>query len=285
MNQHLYAACRHTGYGQVCHLTDHLRKEHSLGEFSCRLCWRPFDNAGARAAHHMDTNVNACRETGGTPINRLRISKAHIGDYEKWFWVWDQLFPLSQKPKSPYWESFDHDDQLFSNLTQYMSAQLAQSLPTESLETVMTTLTRFREDWQTNPPEPRSLAPFPTPATTQGSDDVGRLNSQITQSSETRHHQGLPLSTQDLPRIDTNPLPSSLEGELNGDDNPRSPGLTNGVTNFAPDDHLAGEASLTFLDIDPHTWDHSQNYDTSFAFNSQRVNPDGFDNPDWFEWP
>ncbi|OTA80344.1 hypothetical protein M434DRAFT_17792 [Hypoxylon sp. CO27-5] len=144
MNQHLYAECGHAGYGKVCHLAEHLRKEHSLKNYSCRMCWRPFDNAEALIAHNGDTSGYACRPTGGTPVHRLKISKAHMGDCKKWFWIWESLFPLiKEKPKSPYWEPLNPDEQLFSSQRDYLAADLVTRLPPETIWVVMDSLTRF----------------------------------------------------------------------------------------------------------------------------------------------
>ncbi|KAI1386142.1 uncharacterized protein F4822DRAFT_444645 [Hypoxylon trugodes] len=207
MNQHLYTECRRTGYGQVCHLAEHLRKAHRLKEHSCRICWRSFDNSEALRSHQTDASENNCRETGGTPIERIKISKARTGDFKKWFWIWEKLFPNFQKPESPYWEPFGHDEQLFSSLRQFFNSELSSALPPENLQAVMTTLTRFRENWVTNPPEPRQFAPLPTPAATQATDDATNIHTE-----PSRH------SPQDPLGIGTDPLPLSDEVVLDGND-------------------------------------------------------------------
>ncbi|KAI0892618.1 hypothetical protein F4806DRAFT_505362 [Annulohypoxylon nitens] len=256
MNQHLYAECRNTGYSQICHLADHLRKEHSLGDFSCLRCWRRFGDAGALFAHHTDTNERACRATGGTPVNRLKISKRSIGDYQKWFWIWEQFFPLFPRPESPYWESLNHDEQLFSYLERSMSAQLPQHLSADNVELVMTHLAMFRESWMTNPPEPRSLAPLPTPAGTQESDDAGQPNSQVVQLPEIRPYEEVYLGTHEY---------ECLDAQRSNDDR----------FEFPTEDPS----------VDLNTWEYSQNYDACSMYDPQPPNPSGIDNPDNYEWP
>ncbi|KAI1765474.1 hypothetical protein GGR53DRAFT_261485 [Hypoxylon sp. FL1150] len=167
MNQHLYASCGNNGYGTISHLGEHLRKEHSLTEHSCQACWLAFDDAEALEAHNHDTNAAACRATGGTPICRLRISKTRIGDYGRWFWIWRELFPHFQKPKSPYWKPLYSVEQYYRDLQLSLPAQLAESLPPQVVAEVMATLSRHYENWVTNPPEPRHSAQLPTPTVTR----------------------------------------------------------------------------------------------------------------------
>ncbi|KAI1440042.1 hypothetical protein F5Y02DRAFT_424674 [Annulohypoxylon stygium] len=256
MNQHLYAECRNTGYSQICHLTDHLRKEHSLGNTSCRRCWRRFGDDGALIAHNIDTGESVCRATGGTPINKLKISKKSIGDYQKWFWIWEQFFPLFQRPESPYWESLNHDEQLLSHLERSMSAQLSQHLSADNVELVMTNLAMFRERWITNPPEPRSLAPLPLPTGTQDSDDAEQPNSQVVQSPQIRSYEEVYLGTHEYEYLDAQP---------------------------SNDDRF--EFPTEDPSVDLNTWEYSQNYDACSMYDPQPPNPSGIDNPDNYEWP
>lgn len=164
MNQYRYESCGNNGYGKISPLAEHLRKEHSLKDYSCRSCWVLFDNAEALAAHNGDTGVIACRATGGTPICKLRIRKTRIGDYGRWFWIWEKLFPRFQKPESPYWEPLRSVEQYYADLRHSLPIQLAQSLPQHVVEEVMVRLSRHYENWVVNPPEPRHSIQLPTPA-------------------------------------------------------------------------------------------------------------------------
>ncbi|KAI1100686.1 hypothetical protein F4804DRAFT_348330 [Jackrogersella minutella] len=273
MNQHVYASCGHTGFGQVCHLADHLRKEHALKQHSCQTCWRPFVSAEDLLAHNTGVSDNTCRETRGIRPETLKISKRHTGDYNKWFWIWGQLFPLFQKPKSPYWEPFDHDAQLFSNLRQFMSTQLAPILPAENLETVMGTLTRFRENWVTNPPEPQNFAPFPTPAATQASNDDRQ---SVSQGIGAGQEERTPLSTGYL---------SSLTIPNNAYDIGMSQELTENDTDVTTQNHSLNEDSLV-LNFDFDALVDSQTYDPSFQIDVQDFGFKELDNLiDQFDWP
>ncbi|KAI1398865.1 hypothetical protein F4819DRAFT_466947 [Hypoxylon fuscum] len=187
-NQRAYATCGRSGYGTISHLADHLRKEHSLKEHSCHACWLPFRNAEELTAHNNNTRENVCLPTEGTPMNTLRITKIRTGDYDKWFWIWDQLFrnPRIERARSPYWEDFDYDGQLFSTQRQFMLDELTliPSLSSTNIEFVMDSLARFQEIWENNPPEPHIPEPIPTPAVTQGSADNGQPILDTSLSSE-----------------------------------------------------------------------------------------------------
>ncbi|KAI2620021.1 hypothetical protein GGR54DRAFT_647649 [Hypoxylon sp. NC1633] len=174
MNQHLYSACRHSGFSQISHLGDHLRKKHKPNDHSCRKCWRPFDNAAALEAHAADSHFNICRPTEGVPPDKLQIKKTHTGNRKKWFSIWDDLFPVFQKPKSPYMESVDHDKPLLSTLRECLLAHLPPTFPPRIIEVALDVLASSSENWATNPPEPRGLATLPVRATTQASSDEGQ---------------------------------------------------------------------------------------------------------------
>lgn len=160
MNQYLYSSCGNTGFRQLCHLLEHLRKKHCLKQHSCGVCWRPFDSVEGLQAHIDNASDNTCRATGGIPINELIIPRKHMGDDDKWDWIWDNLFRLFPRPKSRYWEPLDHNEQLFMNFRHFMSKQLAQVLSPTERRVVMDKFTRFCENWVANPPEPGHVMQF-----------------------------------------------------------------------------------------------------------------------------
>ncbi|KAI0161782.1 hypothetical protein GGR52DRAFT_139571 [Hypoxylon sp. FL1284] len=173
MNQYEYASCGNSGYGKICHLSVHLRNEHSLRGSSCQVCWRSFENQESLEAHTSGASGGVCEETGGTPAG-FRISKRHLGDYDKWFLIWNELFPRfeKRKPKSPYWEPPNSVGQYYVGLTQSVLDELERTQTPQVTQHVRDLLTTFHEDWRTAPPEPRTVmpAPIPPPAEASGSD-------------------------------------------------------------------------------------------------------------------
>ncbi|KAI1142095.1 hypothetical protein F5Y05DRAFT_422310 [Hypoxylon sp. FL0543] len=279
MNQHLYAECSHKGYGQVCHLAAHLRKEHSLREHSCPFCWRPFDSAEDLNIHKGDGKENACRETGGTPVHKLEISKAHMGDYKKWFWVWERLFPLiKEKPESPYWEPLDSNEQLLSSQREYLSADLATRLSPQDLEAVMASLSRFHEHWITNPPEPRRLSPLPTPTGTQSSGEAEQNRLHLLRRPETEGSQASTFNTQGVLEIDVDSLIAWPEntpttGELESSSQEPSDNVRGGFT----ETHLFSEPPTASLDMNFDAWGDQLGSDEQAMHSLSNLGTDEFE--------
>ncbi|KAI0828425.1 hypothetical protein F5Y06DRAFT_302282 [Hypoxylon sp. FL0890] len=281
MNGRLYEACRHNGYGQICHLAEHLRKEHSLKDHSCRRCWRPFDNAEALINHSNDATADACRATEGTPVHQLKISKAHIGDYNKWFWIWKQLFPRFQEPESPYLDYHDYMEQFISGLAQHLSVSLSSTLPAEHLETVIASLRRYGETWVADPSGASGAALLPTLEVTQviGSEDSrqARDNIEISQSPETQRSQELLSTTQAPPGIGVD-HPSLPAGAV-VDDSRLIQGpveLSNGDTGPFSELHLLGGELPESQGVNYDIWDSLQDDNSFLAFDSLALNAEEF---------
>ncbi|KAI1412228.1 hypothetical protein F5Y13DRAFT_180297 [Hypoxylon sp. FL1857] len=280
-NQNLYADCGRARYGKICHLTEHLRREHGPKENSCRICWRPFNSPEALLIHHHDANELACIPTGGIPVHELRVSRAHMGDCKKWFWVWDQLFPGYPRPKSPYWESLNSDDQLFSNLMEYVSADLATRISAGDLATVMDSLTRYRDRQISYPAEPVPSIGLPTPATTRASDDSEELRVNLLQPSQTEESQALSLSTQDPFETDMDTLLPWTEDMPSIEDFGLMPQESaDSIIGTSTETALFRETSPSFFGANPDIWDTSLDYDESTAFDVPYISTDELGNID-----
>ncbi|KAF4991695.1 hypothetical protein FDECE_13956 [Fusarium decemcellulare] len=105
-----HAQCRGYRLTSFSYLTQHLRRRHELpGPESdqCANCRETFDPVRWQA--HVASMT--CRTVTIYNTSRLLYSEMEairfcpaLGDYDKWYWTWNFLFPDRMRPQSPYME-------------------------------------------------------------------------------------------------------------------------------------------------------------------------------------
>ncbi|KXH30976.1 hypothetical protein CSAL01_08012 [Colletotrichum salicis] len=89
-------------------LKQHMKRNHSLKEFYCPLCWEIFLTA-AKRDHHI--RQERCQSRPFPEFMLFTDDEIHqlehtvpgkSSDQEKYFWLWDTFFKAHPRPKSPY---------------------------------------------------------------------------------------------------------------------------------------------------------------------------------------
>ncbi|KAI1330030.1 hypothetical protein F5Y16DRAFT_62605 [Xylariaceae sp. FL0255] len=178
LNPYVYSMCADTTIRTISKLGSHLRAAHTEGYY-CSACRKTFDSdvhkkkgcllshestSGLESAlneegrrflcatchttfvkksdyvHHQDDI--SCRSTGGPLVENLKISKAQGQDaVARWNWIWDNLFPETLRPESPWYDKSDSTRQIGLSILNEQSSMSPQQLIS------------FLDSWGTYPPE------------------------------------------------------------------------------------------------------------------------------------
>jgi hypothetical protein len=105
-----FVSCKGPRFRRISDVRQHLRRIH-LEQAQCPDCHLVFRNAGEELAAHIRAKVCTPRlmppRTITTElwnkIRELRRQQAN-GDEQRWYIIWDTLFPTLPRPSSPYFE-------------------------------------------------------------------------------------------------------------------------------------------------------------------------------------
>ncbi|KAI1349125.1 hypothetical protein F5Y01DRAFT_327635 [Xylaria sp. FL0043] len=99
LNPYIYSTCASFKATSISKLGAHL-KNHHTGDFHCRNCCRLFKTERQRTAHRAK-----CRPTRGPCVcGILPLPRTQgIDAVERWYDLWDDLFPGLRKPRDPWW--------------------------------------------------------------------------------------------------------------------------------------------------------------------------------------
>ncbi|KAI0593295.1 hypothetical protein F4775DRAFT_578486 [Biscogniauxia sp. FL1348] len=165
LNPLWYPKCAQSGIKRMCHLANHVRK-HGNDPFLCEICGLPFSEESLLELH---TRQGSCRQIVGTDIRTIGLPGTHnMSDVDKWFWMWDQLFPGRPRPQSPYREPLE-------NLPPYSPEALRRRLevldiPSGYIDTFLDELRAIQEQYTMPSPGGRASMEFSTPAQPMQSD-------------------------------------------------------------------------------------------------------------------
>ncbi|KAI0810027.1 hypothetical protein GGR55DRAFT_647705, partial [Xylaria sp. FL0064] len=99
LNPYIYSICASFKATSISKLGAHL-KNHHTGDFHCRNCCGLFKTERQRTAHRAK-----CRPTRGPCVcGILPLPRTQgIDAVERWYDLWDNLFPGLRKPRDPWW--------------------------------------------------------------------------------------------------------------------------------------------------------------------------------------
>ncbi|RWA06076.1 hypothetical protein EKO27_g9029 [Xylaria grammica] len=144
VNPYMYSSCSQFKGGDISKTGNHLRKAHA-GEYHCRSCYKSFENAQQETAHSQGT---FCRSTRGPSVREIiPISKTKgKNGKERWYWIWEKLFPDMRAPNNPWWsEDVGREQIMLSALKRLRDRDDALS-PSDWTQALLS-------EWRTFPPE------------------------------------------------------------------------------------------------------------------------------------
>lgn len=101
-----YEACLHKHLTSTSFVVQHLERSHGPQPIHCPLCGREFDTCGARDNHIRQTSCERqnFRHVGLSEDqrHRLRDNRRHLNEVERWYCIWDIMYPDTPRPDSPY---------------------------------------------------------------------------------------------------------------------------------------------------------------------------------------
>lgn len=111
LNPGRYHTCFPLDLRTVSRVKQHLNRKHAP-RFYCHRCWSTFEKAELHTTHMMRESADMCAPNPSATLDGLlheqrdRLSRkcqhANMSERDKWFTVWDIVFPQAQRPSSPY---------------------------------------------------------------------------------------------------------------------------------------------------------------------------------------
>lgn len=146
MNPKKYMGCGERSISNISALGQHLRQSHKLKPHSCQKCFEPYDDEESLCLHRES---GRCRVTGGCAVDDLTpVPRKCKGQWETWFWYWNELFPSLTPPASPYTDGLEVVGQfaLFAIENVLSPSALDESLKGELIRRMLMVSKRWRED-------------------------------------------------------------------------------------------------------------------------------------------
>ncbi|CAG9991011.1 unnamed protein product [Clonostachys byssicola] len=84
----------------------HMLRCHALLQYYCQNCWQEWGDEQSWEAHHRPSRRCSTRtrpdELDPREAALLKTMPRGLKELDKWYWMWDTLFPGHQPPDSPY---------------------------------------------------------------------------------------------------------------------------------------------------------------------------------------
>ncbi|KAI0418440.1 hypothetical protein F5X98DRAFT_386305 [Xylaria grammica] len=144
VNPYMYSSCSQFKGGDISKTGNHLRKAHA-GEYHCRSCYKSFENAQQEITHSQGT---FCRSTRGPSVREIiPISKTKgKNGKERWYWIWEKLFPDMRAPNNPWWSEDVGREQIMLSVLKRLRDRDDDASPSDWTQALLS-------EWRTFPPE------------------------------------------------------------------------------------------------------------------------------------
>ncbi|GAW18407.1 hypothetical protein ANO14919_078820 [Xylariales sp. No.14919] len=144
VNPYMYSSCSQFKGGNISKLGTHLRQAHA-GEYHCRSCYKSFKNAQQETVHSQGTFCRSTRGPSVLTILPISKSKGKSGK-ERWYWIWEGLFPDMRAPNDPWWSEDVGREQTMLSVLKRLRGRDDNLSPPDWIQALLC-------EWRAFPPE------------------------------------------------------------------------------------------------------------------------------------